>query len=136
MTEEELRQYDAQREKLELMTPEERMERLDEIRTEVFIMANSFAGDNGLPGIATSLHESANHIMHAQKIFEGKEEPGIPMAAIARACGMDIPGMIDLLAGNLDSSKEVTPEPGRGTSLLDLQTKDDQYREDLENEDG
>lgn len=133
MTEEEVKQYNAQRDKIESMTPEKKMERLDELSTEIFIMANSFAGDKGLPGIATSLHESANHIMHAQKIFEGEAESGIPVLAVARACGLDIPGMKELLMGiNSPIDDEHIVEPGRGTSLLDLQIKDEMYAEDLE----
>lgn len=136
MTEEKSKQYDAQRKKIESMTHGERMARLEEISTEVFIMANSFAGGKGLSGIATSLHESANHIMQAQKIFEGKAEPGIPASAITRACGFGGRGMTELLMDmNIPANiLNRYAEPGMGTSLMDLQLKDEEYREDLENE--
>ena len=127
MTEEEHKKYEEKRKVIEAMNPDERMKRLDEISTEVFIMANSFAGDQeGIPeGLGVALHQSVNKMMQAQKMYEGKIPGGIPMDAIMSACGLDNTGMIDLLAG--------MSEPGYGTSMTDLQIKDDQYSNDLEN---
>jgi hypothetical protein len=127
MTEEEHKKYEEKRKVIEAMNPDERMKRLDEISTEVFIMANSFAGDQeGIPeGLGVALHQSVNKMMQAQKMYEGKIPGGIPMDAIMSACGLDNTGVIDLLAG--------MSEPGYGTSMTDLQIKDDQYSNDLEN---
>lgn len=102
MNEEESKKYDEQRLIIEAMTPEAKMERLDEMLTEVFIMANSFAGNKGPRGVASILHESANNIMRAQKILKGEEEPGIPMEFMLRSMGL-----------------------GLGTSLMDLQLKEE-----------
>jgi hypothetical protein len=127
MTKEEHKEYEEKRKVIEAMTPDERMKRLDEISTEVFIMANSFAGDQeGIPeGLGVVLHQSVNKMMEAQKMYDGEIPGGIPMDAIMSTCGLDNPGMIDLLAG--------ITEPGHGTSMADLQLKDEQYANDLEN---
>jgi hypothetical protein len=93
------------------MSQNERMERLYKLSTEIFIMANSFSGDRGPRGVASILHESVNNIHRAQRILKGEEKPGIPVEFIARACGLGL---------------------GMGTSMLDLQIKDEQYAEDLE----
>jgi len=125
MTEEENKKYEEKRAILEALTEDQKMEKLDELLEDVFMMANSFAGNRGPSGVATSLHESANKIMHAQKILKGEIEPGIPIDAVARACGLDIPGMAELL---MDISRpindDIPAEPGRGTSMLDLQVKE------------
>jgi len=94
---------------MQAMTPEDRFKRLDEIIDEVFAMANAFALEDRA-GVGVQLHESCNCIWRAQKAFKsGSNE--IPIEFIARACGL-----------------------GMGTSMLDLQLKDEQYAEDLENE--
>ena len=96
---------------IEAMSKEERMKRLDEISTELFTMANSFAG-NETGNIAAYLHESVNNIFSAQKIFTREKKDEIPVEFIARACGL-----------------------GMGTAMADLLLKDEKYREDLENKD-
>ena len=111
MTEEENKKYEEQKKVIEARTEEQKVKRLDEILEEVFIMANSFAGDRGPSGVASILHESANNIMRAQKILSGEEEPGVPVEFMLRSMGL-----------------------GLGTSMLDLQLKDEQYADDLDNE--
>jgi hypothetical protein len=106
MTEEENKKYEEKKTVIEAMTEEQKMKRLDEILEEVFIMANSFAGDKGPRGVASTLHESANNIMRAQKILKGEEEPGIPMEFMLRSMGL-----------------------GMGTSMMDLKIKEEDLNE-------
>jgi predicted transcriptional regulator len=72
MTEQEWhKRYDDHKKEIEAMPKEQRMERLEEIRIELAVMANSFAGDE-TGNVATYLHESVNNIGTAQKIFSGE----------------------------------------------------------------
>ena len=87
MTEEESKKYDEQKKVIEAMTKEERMKRLDVIVDELFIMANSFAGDE-TGSVATYLHESVNSIWSAQKIFKGEIKDEIPMRFIMNSMGI------------------------------------------------
>ena len=80
------------------MAEDKRIERMEEISSELFKMANEFALEEK-PGVAVFLHESVNNIRHAQENF-GLNHAKIPVELIERACGL-----------------------GRGTSLLDLQLK-------------
>jgi len=93
------------RERIEAMSHEDRLKRLDEISDEVFAMANAFAVEK-MPGVAIQLHESVNCIFRSQKAFESKSDE-IPVEFLMRSMG---------------------------TSLMDLRLKDDLYREDLEND--
>jgi hypothetical protein len=86
---------------------EERIKRLDEISEELFKMANEFALEKK-PGIAVFLHEAVNNISDAQKNNELNYDK-VPVEFIERSCGL-----------------------GRGTSMADLQIKDEMYAEDLE----
>lgn len=91
------------------MTDEEKLKRLDEISDELFKMANDFALAKK-PGVGCYLHESVNNIFAAQKnIKSGSEE--IPIEFISRSMGL-----------------------GMGTSMIDLQIKDEKYRDDLKDE--
>jgi len=110
MTEEENKKYEEQRKVIEAMSKEERMERLDELSTEIFIIANSFAG-NETGNIAAYLHESVNNIFSAKQIFTGEKKDELPMRFIAEACGL-----------------------GMGTTMADLLIKNELYKEDLEKE--
>ena len=112
MTEEQNKKYEEQRKVIEAMSKEDRMKRLDELSTELFIMANSFAG-NETGNIAVYLHESVNSISSAQKIFTGKKEDKIHMEFMLRSMGL-----------------------GLGTSMLDLQLKDEQFADDLDDLEG
>jgi len=71
------------------MSYEDRMKRLDAIQTEIFHMANSFAGNHqDYPGIATNLHKSANYMLRAMKIFSGDAScEGISVSDVMSACG-------------------------------------------------
>jgi hypothetical protein len=100
MTEEENKKYEEKRAVLEAMTDDQKMEKLDVLLEEVFMMANSYAGNRGPVGVASMLHESANHIMKAQKILTGEAKPGIPVEFMLRSMGL-----------------------GMGTSMIDLQIK-------------
>ncbi len=91
------------------MAEDKRIERMEEISAELFKMANEFALEKK-PGVAVFLHESVNNIRNAQENF-GLNHAKIPVEFIERSCGL-----------------------GRGTSLLDLQLKDELNAEDLENE--
>jgi len=90
--------YEKVRKRIEALTPEERMARLEEMSIEVFIMVNSFAGEQeGIPeGLGVCLHEVNNYMNKAQKMFDGEIPPGIPADAIMRSMGLDIPGMESL----------------------------------------
>jgi len=91
------------------MAEDKRMKRLEEIASELFDLTNEFALEKK-PGVGVYLHESVNNIRHAQKNFELSSNK-IPVEFIERACGL-----------------------GLGTSMADLQIKDELYSEDLENE--
>ncbi len=78
MTEEENKKYEEQRAKIEAMSEEEKMTRLDKLSTEIFIIANSFT-ENKMELVAKCLHESVNNLFKAQKILNGKIENKIPL---------------------------------------------------------
>lgn len=92
------------------MSEDKRIKRLDEISEELFKMTNEFALEKK-PGIAVFLHEAVNNISNAQENFDLNKynKLEIPIEFIERSCGL-----------------------GRGTSMADLQIKDDMYAEDLE----
>ncbi len=94
MAEEESQQCDELRKKIEAKSPKERIAKLDELATELFITANSFAGGD-MASIAVYLHESSNNIRRAEKIFNGEIEDQIPIRLIARSTGIEEP-MISL----------------------------------------
>lgn len=106
MTEEENKKYEEKRAVIEAMTEVQKMKRLDEISEELFKMANEFALEKK-PGIAVFLHEAVNNISDAQKNDKLSYDK-IPVEFIERSCGL-----------------------GMGTSMMDLQIKDEQYEEDL-----
>ena len=82
--------YDRLKQIIESMSKEDRMARLDELSSELFIMANSFAGDEH-GTIAQYLHESVNNIMAAQQIFTGDKEDVIPLRFLLSSIGLQEP---------------------------------------------
>jgi hypothetical protein len=89
------KKYDEKKSVVDSMTKEQRMERIEEISTELFIMANSFAGDN-TGNVATYLHESVNSISSAQKIFKGEMKDEIPARFVLRSMGLYDEPMIEM----------------------------------------
>jgi len=87
--------YKAKQKVIEAMSKEDRIKRLDELSKEIFIMANSFAGDE-TGHVATYLHESCNNIHRAQKIFSGEQKNEIPLNFLLRSLGIDNEPMIEL----------------------------------------
>ena len=92
MTEKETKRKEL-REKIKAMTKEEKMKRLDELSTEIFTMANSFAGDK-TGAVACYLHESVNNIWKAQKVFGSKTESKIPIEFVAESMGLGVGSML------------------------------------------
>lgn len=82
--------YDRLKQIIESMSKEDRMARLDELSSELFIIANSFAG-NEHGTIAQYLHESVNNIFAAQKIFTGDKEDAIPFRFLLSSIGIQEP---------------------------------------------
>ena len=82
-----MKKYDKIRKEIEAMSPEQRIEKLDKMSTEIFIIANSFAG-NETGSVAVCLHETVNSILLAQKIFKGEAEDEIPARLFMGSIGI------------------------------------------------
>ena len=65
--------YDMLKAKIDKMSIEEKDKRLEELGKEIFIIANSFAGDE-TGSIAVQLHKASNAINKASLMIEGDEE--------------------------------------------------------------
>jgi len=66
MNDEEYAQYEIDRAKIEVMTEKEKIEKMIALQHELFMFANSFAGEE-TGSAAVLLHEACNNIIRAKK---------------------------------------------------------------------
>ena len=70
MNDEENARYEIARDKIEAMSENEKVEKMMALQDELFLLANSFAGDETGPA-AVLLHESCNCILRSKKWLNG-----------------------------------------------------------------
>jgi hypothetical protein len=70
MTDEWNRHYDKLKAEIDVLTVEEKNKRIEDLGKEVFILANSFAG-NKTGDIAVQLHKASNAMSKASLMIEG-----------------------------------------------------------------